>query len=324
MNFSLSLSRDGSLLAFLWIGFALIFTSRSNSILSYIKFGSGLLLIVIGLSFRPWLSLAFIPIFLAIIKNLGTNTYRLSASWKKYILSLLILIGPLLLDTSAKKLMNLQNSFPEQQVIIHDLASISCMSANKSTQNAAIAALRPISPDPSLSREQLCGQFYPQNWASVVFYSNPEKPAISIINATQGETYRLVRDSWLSVILSNPTEYMQIKMIQLSQLFLAGESAIPLFDQPRRFFSLPYELFKNLRLFSLLPGLLLFSFITFSCRDKETFVFSFSALSSYVTASLLIVVAFIGDNQRYISWLAIIISYTYLLRPSTRTNTINL
>jgi len=44
-------------------------------------------------------------------------------------------------------------------VMILDIASMVCLSADKSTQLDALKALDPISNSSTLSRERLCGQF---------------------------------------------------------------------------------------------------------------------------------------------------------------------
>jgi len=130
--------------------------------------------------------------------------------------SIFLVLGPLSLDTGAKTTMNLKQSYPEQQVMILDLASIVCLSPEKDSHIKALDALLPISRATGLDREKLCGQFYPQSWASLTFYSNPEDPALRMIGVGDSATYAEIRNSWINLISSKPIQYFQIKIFQVS------------------------------------------------------------------------------------------------------------
>jgi len=208
--------------------------------------------------------------------------------------------------------MELEESYPEQQVMILDIASMVCLSADKSTQLDALKALDPISNSATLSRERLCGQFYPQSWASLTFYSNPNDPALRMIGVHEKNTYEALRESWLELLASNPIDYLQIKVFQFSQLFLAGDSIRVYPDTFKQFFLLPYESIKALRLLSFAPTLLLISWLTFSSRFKAEVRIRRSLLITYLLSIGIVTVAFIGDNQRYISWLAMLILFSFI------------
>ena len=195
------------------------------------------------------------------------------------------------------------------------MASLACLSPEKSSQLFAIESLKPISTSPTLNRERLCGQFYPQSWASLTFYSNPDDPVLRMIAVGESSTYKQIRDSWIDLITDQPIQYLQVKIFQVSQLFFAGDSFTLL---PSGFAGLPlipYELTKALRIFSFLPILLLFSWITFSSRIQIDPRVRRAILSTYVIAIGIVTIAFIGDNQRYISWLAMLLLFAYINAP---------
>ena len=308
----LNLSRDATLLAFLWIGIALLFritvSTRNSLPIAVIA----ILLICIGFAFRPWLAIAFTPIVLTLIYI----SRRPARAWKKIVsftfIFLMLSAGPLALDLTSKNLMELEESYPEQQVMILDIASMVCLSADKSAQLDALKALDPISNSATLSRERLCGQFYPQSWASLTFYSNPNDPALRMIGVHEKNTYEALRESWLELLASNPIDYLQIKVFQFSQLFLAGDSIRVYPDTFKQFFLLPYESIKALRLLSFAPTLLLISWLTFSSRFKAEVRIRRSLLITYLLSIGIVTVAFIGDNQRYISWLAMLILFSFI------------
>lgn len=310
--FVLNISRDASLLAFLWMGIALLYRVTFSPNKSYLMLSLAITLIIIGLSFRPWLAAAFAPLVLMLIYSSKTLAHGV----KKYMLLIFVLVfittGPLTLDTISKRLMNLEASYPEQQVLILDVASIACLSPDKSSQSAALDALLVISNSSSLTRERLCGQFYPQNWGSLVFYSNPNDPALRVVGMNEENTYRTLRESWFNLLSTYPFDYLQIKVLQFSQFFFAGDSIRLSPNSFRDIYLIPYEMIKVLRLLSFAPMLIIFSWLTFSSRFHSQLMLRRSLLVCYVLTTTTITVAFIGDNQRYISWLALILLFSYL------------
>lgn len=314
----LNLSRDASLLSFAWLGTSLIFSALYKHSFKTAKLTMGVTLIVIGLSFRPWLAVSFAPFILAVIYMTKILNHKRKNTLFLVTTTVILVAAPLLLDSGSKKVMNLKESFPEQQVIIFDMVSLVCLSSEKSTQFAALSALKPISALPDLNREKLCGQFYPQNWASPIFYSDSSKPALRMIASGDYNTYLAIRNSWLDLISSKPAQYLQLKFFQISQLFLAGDSFELLTLNLRKIPTLPYEILKTLRLFSFLPILLLFSWMTYSYRTQVNPIIRYAILSTYLLTICAITVAFVGDNQRYISWLAMLLFFAFLNAPRSQ------
>ncbi len=311
----LNLSRDATQLAFAWLGTSLILNAIHKNSFKNINITLGIFLLVIGFAFRPWLTIGFVPFLLTLLYLSKKQTAPAQKYLSLLIPAVLLTVGPLILDLGSKRIMNLKDSYPEQQVMILDLASVSCLSPEKSSQLFAIESLKPISTSPTLNRERLCGQFYPQSWASLTFYSNPDDPVLRMIAVGESSTYKQIRNSWIDLITDQPIQYLQVKIFQVSQLFFAGDSFTL---WPSGFAGLPlipYELTKALRIFSFLPILLLFSWITFSSRIQIDPRVRRAILSTYVIAIGIVTIAFIGDNQRYISWLAMLLLFAYINAP---------
>ncbi|NCV45087.1 MAG: hypothetical protein EBW15_09960, partial [Actinobacteria bacterium] len=57
------------------------------------------------------------------------------------------------------------------------------------------------------------------------------------------------------------------------------------------------------------------SWITFSSRIQIDPRVRRAILSTYVIAIGIVTIAFIGDNQRYISWLAMLLLFAYINAP---------
>jgi hypothetical protein len=311
----LNLSRDGTLLAFAWIGTSLTLRALHKRSFGIMTTSLGISLLIIGLAFRPWLAVAFIPFVITMLyrtNNVSTKSIRILVL---LLVSILLSAGPLVIDLGSKKLLNLKDSYPEQQVMILDLASVACLSPEKSAQSFALESLQPISTSPVLDRERLCGQYYPQSWASLVFYSNPSDPALRMIATEEFITYKKIRASWINLITNKPTQYLQVKTFQVAQLFLAGDSVQLFSSSLRQIPLIPYELMKAFRIFSFLPILLLFSWITFSSRIQIDPRVRWALFSTYLIAISIVTVAFIGDNQRYISWLAMLLLFANINAP---------
>lgn len=307
----LDLSRDATLLSFIWLGFALLLRFVDSSNFSPLSFCLTLALILIGFSFRPWLAIAFVPLVFAVI-NLSRLKWVNVRKFLAFAFSFVaISVGPFALDATSKNLMGLEESYPEQQVMILDIASMACLSADKQTHSEALNALTPISTSLFLTRERLCGQFYPQNWGSLTFYSNPSDPVLRMVAVNDRSTYELLRRSWIQLLRSQPVDYFQIKVFQFSQLLISGDSIRLAPKSPQHFFLIPYETVKALRLLSCAPVLILLFWLTFSSRFKAKVEFSYTLVISYLLTVGIVTVAFIGDNQRYISWLALIVLFSY-------------
>jgi hypothetical protein len=311
----LHLSRDATLLAFAWLGISLIFRPLKLNYSKFPIFFFGITIVILGLSFRPWLALAFAPLTLAVI-------YRYCRIEKVFKRSFIITISisllatcPLILDISSKNILSLRNSYPEQQVMMLDIASLACLSSDQYIHRESINALEPISKFPNLNRERLCGSYYPQSWGPLVFYS--DNAPLRLIAVEDQKTYQSIRNSWLELIINYPQQYVQIKISQLSQLFLAGDSTKLVIEKFNQALLIPYELVKALRLFSFLPIFLLFSWMTFSSRVQISRAFRLAIYLSYLLTIGLVTVAFAGDNQRYISWAAILFLFTYLISPKS-------
>jgi len=100
--FTLHLSRDASLLAFLWVGVALLFTSIKSTRFFYLLFSLGLTLVVVGLSFRPWLGIAFLPLIFTCLNFKGSSSSRFSFSQTMALASIFLVLGPFSLNSGLK------------------------------------------------------------------------------------------------------------------------------------------------------------------------------------------------------------------------------
>lgn len=310
--FTISFSRDGVLLAFFWLSLGFWLTAINKSgLLRGMLLVSSISALSIGLSFRPWLSFSFIFLVLLLNSNYQHFTPKMS---KFLLLGVLVFIAvtPVSLDLASHRILNMVPSYPQQQVMIMDISSMACLTPTRSQVDQALVALNSIASKSPLTKSVLCEQYYPQSWGSVVFYGARagQTGALHFIEANNEKTYEKLQEDWLELITSNLTSYIQMKIILGSQFLLAGESTNLFIRNLQTFLELPANLAKEMRLFSGIPVFLLLFFClsrTYRLRknvDSSTFYGVVFYLSFLMTS----VIAFIGDNQRYIFVGAIIAS----------------
>jgi hypothetical protein len=184
-----------------------------------------------------------------------------------------------------------------------DASALACLSANSTTVKNSLEVLTLISNRKDLNTEGLCSYFYPQSWASVVFYNKTgtaEPNPIRMILPSEQDTYVRFKEEWIKLILANPKQYVQTKLMLSSQLLLAGDSRGPQDHFLKDILSSPLNILRDLRLFSVLPFGLLLLLINRIRRNSTSIMETISVQVFYFFGVFSIAVAFIGDNQRYL------------------------
>ena len=325
--FTLQFSRDGSMLAFLWVSFGLasyaLVAERGTKlwILSALFY-------VMGMTFRPWLGMIVVPLIFIIlnqIESLGIKTFKSYFSLSG--LAVVLTLAPVALDRSAMRIFQMQEAFPQQQVMIMDASAVACWSANYNVSNQALETLQVLANSPKLDKANLCSFFHPQTWASVVFYKAPEvktQNPIKMIGVGESDLYDSFLKSWLALVFSNPKDVLQSKIMLTSQFFLAGDSSPKATSYLQNILTFPLTLTRELRLFSFLPFIFLFFLINYVRRKSTRLVENLIVLAFYLCGFLSISIAFIGDNQRYLIPISLLTLKLLLLggKQSSRLNTI--
>jgi len=301
--FALQFSRDGSLLAFLWASFGLASyasVAEKSTKLYFVSF----ILYILGMTFRPWLGSIAIPLILIMLIQ---SKNRKNRDLKRYFsisgLTLVLVLAPLTLDKLAIRIFEMQEAFPQQQVMIMDASAVACWSSNHDTSDQALRTLQILATSPNLDKADLCSFFHPQTWASVVFYKSPDMSQpnpIKMIGAGESNLYDSFFESWLQLVSNNPKELVQSKLMLTSQFFLAGDSRPHSNSSLQGVLTLPLTLTREFRLFSFLPFMFIFSLVSFVRRRALWLVENLAILTFYLIGFLSISIAFVGDNQRYL------------------------
>ena len=313
INLSLAQSRDGIMLSsiFLLIG---IVTCYSNKFIWMIF---SLILILFAFSFRPWLTIALFPIL-----YYGLKIKLRLRPIANVVLCLLIVIAPSVIEISTRANTGLKHGFPQQTVMIHDLATTLCLSPTVATRVNAYEALVKLESYKG-SIQNLCSSFKLNTWQSSVtsssindpFRSN-SIPPLKTIQPADETGYKTLEKDWLKTILSDPKTYAQNHIYFLTQVLISGEgeefnflgklselisdksikSVIELADV---LYQIPWKLIINMHFIS--PLAIYFLLLVFYIRKNSLFVNSrslilFLVLSVWITITTL---GFVSDNGRY-------------------------
>jgi hypothetical protein len=313
INLSLAQSRDGIMLSsiFLLIG---IITCYSDQFIWMIF---GLILMLFAFSFRPWLTIALVPILYYGFKIKFTLRPIVNV-----VLCLLIVITPSIIEISTRANTGLKHGYSQQTVMIHDLATTLCLSPTVATRVNAYEALVKLESYQGSIR-YLCNSFKLNTWQSSVtssgindpFGSN-SIPPLKTIQPADETGYKILEKGWLKTILSDPKTYTQNHIYFLTQVLISGESKEFKFldklselinnksiknviELAGELYQIPWKLIINMHFIS--PLAIYFLLLIFYIRKNSLFLNSrslilFLVLSLWITITTL---GFISDNGRY-------------------------
>ena len=325
ITFSSQMTRDGLMFSLLIFGFAKLISNLSKEPSSkFIQIIWPLLTVSIGMSFRPWLSLAIFPMIFVILKMNQIKLSRLAIS----ALMVFVTLSPLMLELTATKALQLNKGFPQQQVMMMDAAATYCYTTNITTGEIAKKALQVFSEDPNYTKI-VCQLFRPDTWLSLTKGINASSVGFEVnfnlIYATELRRYKELESKWINFIVRDPVTYFQNKILFASKLFIGSDSrnltvlsADSLAMGILGFYRLLYDVAVTLHFFSFaFCAFMLFLIpIVRSIRNKKTEVLIdqftiFSLLAIFLWSSLS-AIAYLGSNGRYTYSLSILIFILYI------------
>jgi hypothetical protein len=309
INLSLAQSRDGIMLSSIFLSIGII-TCYSNKFI-WITFTP--LFVLFAFSFRPWLTIALFPILYYGLKVKFTLRPIINV-----VLCSLIVIAPSVVEINTRANTGLQQSFPQQTVMIHDLATTLCLSPIQATRVNAYEALKKLESYKG-SIQKLCNSFKLNSWQSSVtslsindpFGSNPIPP-LKMIQPSDEVGYKILEKDWLKTIISDPKTYTQNHIYFLTQVLINGESQefkflgnLPELINNKaiksaiELYHFPWKLIINMHLIS--PLAIYVLFFIFYIRKNSLFLNSrsfvlFLVLNLWIAITTL---GFISDNGRY-------------------------
>lgn len=255
----------------------------------------GLVVLVLGLSIRPFLSIAFMFCVVPLIRTFVRN---------KIVIGLLLsifVVSPLISDTLLSSGLKQKQTYPVQQVIIFDLAQIGCWSSNENLRKEVFDFFSAEYGE--TSQLQVCGNLRPYNWQFIV---RPELPtnnlSLRVLNRQDSYLMGSLIKKYLQIALERPDEIAKIKLRNFAELFFANGQ----FEGLSKYGSVGSGLFKivdKLHLFSWfffsLLLLCLKIFKSFSFLDYRNLDLAAALYFSGLTTIPLVSVFYVGAIGRY-------------------------
>ena len=316
--FSSQMTRDGLMFSLLIFGFGLLSLSLEKKQKSKLILLS-LFVIVLAMSLRPWLSLSIIPLVWLISIN---STIRLSRGSLTLFACALTLL-PTAFEITATKALGLKESYPEQQVMMMDLAATYCYTNNSSSGLRAKTGLE-IFTDAENYPSVACQLFRPDTWLSLTEGGGNEsskdiQTKFWLISPGEEEKAQKLRSTWLNLIISDPVSYLQNKILFAGKLIIGSESRqLTAFSKEKiqekliAVFRITYDVAISLHLFSIISILVIFLSIpvrNFAKKTTAAIELDGTVIAVFLSCFLwlgLSSIAYIGSNGRYMYSLTIL------------------
>ena len=332
LTFGSQMTRDGLMFSLLMFGFATLNTLMSNDRPKKLMIGP-LAIVCLAMSFRPWLSIAVVPLLMIFLKRSDIRLKR----WVMAMLVITISIAPLAIELVAAKSLHLEKSFPQQQVMLMDTAASYCYTTNTRTGERAEKALAIFSKDPNYKRIA-CQLFRPDTWISLTKATNTSSAGfevnISLIEPGNLNKYEDLESKWVELIINDPVTYIQNKILFASKLLIGSDSrnisifsaeTIPtkvlaiyrlLFD-----IAITFHLFSFIACIAILFYLPTKRYIKNKNRGLRIDEFTLCLITSIFVWNSLSAVAYVGSNGRYtyaLSLLSIVIYFSNITQQQAK------
>jgi hypothetical protein len=335
LYFSAQQSRDGALFALVFFGFSVlrIYPKTDSRTKKLIILSISLFFIVLGLCFRPWMFALALPLVVFALRNIsGTLPMNKPVIT---LFSLVVTILPMSVEYSFPNFLEVKREFPLQTLLIHDLTTSACWSANIETAEASLKALENLSVTKDLP-STICQFYKPNTWQAVTGDNTKSRLTSNLrypLSVTKSPSvYENLFQDWVAIIVNDPKTYIQNKLMLSAQVYLAAQTRIsrtPNFDYQQSDIGLPISIINGLVLlvdlpwkissvlFFFTPGVLLISYFTLqgllgrkNLRNRNVIMMPIMALVCTIWGTI----TFVSDNARYLSSFVIL---TYYLVPLT-------
>lgn len=327
--FGSQMTRDGLMFSILIVGYATLKSALHNRSSVRVIIGS-LAIICFAMSFRPWLSVAIIPIVLLSFQLSKFSMRRSTA----LMLMMSIAVAPVALEFLAAKTLRLNESFPQQQVMLMDTAATYCYTTNTATGLKAEKALMLFTSDPNYPKFA-CQMYRPNTWLSLTKALNTSSKGLEVdlnlIRTGDLKNYETLKSTWLNFIISDPVTYLQNKTLFASKLFIGSDSRnISIFSAKTTstkvlaIYRIPYDIAITLHIYSLLAFttiLLLLPIKKYLQKRKNGLIIdrvTFNLLTAVFIWTALSAIAYIGSNGRYTYALTILSLVIYISHISDK------
>ena len=148
-------------------------------------------------------------------------------TWAAVGLVISITLAPLAFEYLAAKSLRLEKSFPQQQVMLMDVAATYCYTTNTQTGERAARVIQNFSDDPNY-KSFVCQLYRPDTWLSLTKSINTSSSGFEadfkLIQPGNVKQYEELESRWLEIIIKDPVTYIQNKVLFASKLLIGSDS----------------------------------------------------------------------------------------------------
>ena len=328
--FMFQVVRDATALSFYLLGFGVLFKSKNIvSSKKNIIFISGISVVLLGTLFKPVLAPIVALIFYVFCTKENMVFY---SKLIRISITLAMALSPFVIDKTLTSELKMNQVYAEQQLFIFEVTKMYCWGHNKESVAIAKEAITPFLA-PESNHESLCASLEPMGWDDLkrILPEVNNSPAVERYTGDDKSILRNLMFSWIEIIRASPFEWLQIKVIDASQvLFMANSiyinplttntsenQSLRIGDLAIKVLFAPVQALDRLRVFSLgfallIGFILIFINGRFKKYDKkfDSIVFKFILinLNTWFFSTML----FIANPGRY-TLPFVILSYYYLI-----------
>lgn len=308
--FSSQGTRDGLQFSLLLSGLALGL-AKSKERTRTLRIATSLILLLLGITLRPWLGAALVPIIIYMSRIWFEERKLQFRITHKVVICILTTLIPIGLEQGLSASQNLRNSYPQQQVMIMDSAATYCWGINPKSAGNSLRALQLFSKNETIGKS-ICQFYRADTWLSLTKSSQPSNSNLNtdfwLIEAENKKSYKTLESIWISNIIHDPITYLQNKSHFFTKMILASEmrflhvlnsSDLKTFLQGS--YLIIYDSLLTIHAFSLLFVWLGFAIYS---RYFQKRIFARRSLGSHLLAMSILwaaisTIAYIGSNGRY-------------------------
>jgi len=310
--------RDGLSYFFISASFAIFIISfqLTNRVIRLLNFLLSFSLLIIGSLFK--ITIFPIAILILLLYVFSVSPRKKKSLLASFSISLILMFSVLVLNYKLPEKLALSKSYPEQQVMLYDIANVYCWSQNKESREFAGRVLDQFRTGTAENRI-LCASAAPYGWdlLRLPWIDWSSKEPIQQILPGDEESFGYLSNEWGNLIKNFPEDWAESKVNHLGQvLFMSNVFYSPTHNLYPPENSMDFLLWLILlpayvldsALLTSLASAILFSILLTSRKPNEGLQLLIIHALCLVTATL----TFIANNGRYV-FSSVLLSLFFLL-----------
>lgn len=318
LTYSVLGSRDGIALSLTLLGIALLTRTKQNSyLIRCIKLLCAPIALLLASQFK--IASVFIIsflVFITLVKPWLRTRYVLLFG----LISFVVLPwGTFVLDNWVTRNIQIQRTYPEQQVMLYDIAGVGCWSTSERAVDFANNALSKFM-DSKISNKEWCQFLVPYGWDSLKDYTVDGDKTKWLMPTTDKSKFLDLQKDWTDLLVKFPKDWVEFKTNIMGQVFFMSnfyDSTGVLIDANKNGQSAAYKTFlvpaKLLDKLFLLTYFFAFSIVIASKIFCKSIMIGSSAIFILTSGVVINILSFVADNGRY-SLPYILLFWTLVLR----------